>query len=330
MRIAPRLLVVILAALALVLAGGAGAATAAAPIPVHTGIYVTNVQDVDLDANSFVTDFFVWFRWKGPRSLDPAASIELMNQSEAWGTIVTPSASTPKRLRDGSWYSLARYQSRFNTDFQLQAYPFSTQQLVVMMESGQQDAENLVFVADRSAVAVAPDVELSGYSVGTPTFTVADVPYTTTFGNTDLARAVPYSRITVSIPITRPVVPYALKIFLPMLIVVVCAALVFLINPTHVDSRFAMGLTALLTIIAIKWVTDGEIPNVNYFTLVDALFLPALALSLLGLSTAVWSSRMVARGEPVKDIVRSDQRLMMVGIGGYVAATIIIFWMFLA
>ncbi len=48
---------------------------------------------------------------------------------------------------------------------------------------------------------------------------------------------------------------------------VICAALVFLISPEHMDARFAMGLTALLTLVALKWVTDGE--------LVDSLYLLA-------------------------------------------------------
>jgi len=326
MRWLARILMVMVAALALSLA--AGPATAA-PTRVYTGVYVTNVQDVNLNTNSFVADFYVWFRWKGAKDLDPAASLEFMNQSEAWGTIKTDLNATPERRPDGSWYSLTRYQSRFNTDFPLQAYPFSTQYLVVEMESGRSDVRRLVFVADRDPVGLAPDVELSGYSLGAPSLVVSNAPYTSTFGDPAIANPVPYSRITVSVPISRPVLPYALKIFLPMLIVVICAGLVFLIDPSHVDSRFAMGLTSLLTVIAIKWVTDGEIPNVNYLTLVDALFLPAFGLALISLATAVWSSRLMVRGHPVAEVERFDRRVLIIAVGGYVLANVLIFWAFL-
>ncbi len=107
---------------------GLGATSAsAAPVPMYTGVYISNMQDVNLDSSSFSTDFSMWFRWTGPKNLNPAASLELMNAIEARGTMVTPISTPVKRLKDGAWYSVTHYQSRFNSNFALQGSPFSAQ-----------------------------------------------------------------------------------------------------------------------------------------------------------------------------------------------------------
>src|SRR5262245_27050641 len=44
---------------------------------VTVGLYVHHVNNVDLRSNTFLADFYVWFRWKG--DIDPTKSFELRN-----------------------------------------------------------------------------------------------------------------------------------------------------------------------------------------------------------------------------------------------------------
>jgi hypothetical protein len=44
----------------------------------------------------------------------------------------------------------------------------------------------------------------------------------------------------------------AIKIFLPIVLVVICAALVFFIKPKEIDARIGLGITALLTLVALQ------------------------------------------------------------------------------
>ena len=70
-------------------AGSATVGTAAAtplpapgPEPVTVGVFVQNVQRVDLATNSFSADFYVWLRWRNP-DIDAPAGIEVQNIFES-------------------------------------------------------------------------------------------------------------------------------------------------------------------------------------------------------------------------------------------------------
>ena len=53
------------------------------------------------------------------------------------------------------------------------------------------------------------------------------------------------------------------------------------------------------------------------------------ALALISLATAVWSSRLMVRGHPVAEVERFDRRVLIIAVGGYVLANVLIFWAFL-
>jgi hypothetical protein len=61
--------------------------------------------------------------------------------------------------------------------------------------------------------------------------------YPTNIGDLSKPKAESYSQIVVSVPVTRPVVAMALKTFVPIALIVVCAALVFFMRPRYVEGR---------------------------------------------------------------------------------------------
>ncbi len=44
-------------------------ATPTGPEEVHIGLFLHHVPELDLRTNSYLADFYLWFRWNGP--LDP-------------------------------------------------------------------------------------------------------------------------------------------------------------------------------------------------------------------------------------------------------------------
>ncbi|MGH6865944.1 MAG: hypothetical protein ACREDO_07215 [Methyloceanibacter sp.] len=85
---------------------------------------------------------------------------------------------------------------------------------------------------------------------------IATNTYPTNFGDLSKPKAEPYSRIAIAIPVTRPIVAMALKAFVPIALVVVCAALVFFVLPRYVEGRIGLGITALLTLVALQLPLD--------------------------------------------------------------------------
>jgi hypothetical protein len=266
----------------------------ATPAIVKVGFLVNDIQDIDIEQHRYQIDFFIWYQWNDSE-LDPAASIEFMNDAERWATMRTPAFDTPVKLDDGSFYFRERILAMFTNDLPLEDYPYDTSELQIIIEDVVRGTDELEFVLDDPAVQTAADLSVPGYTVGVPTATVMDWVYNAR-GAID-AGSTTSSRIVLTIPTSRPWLPYTAKIFVPFLIVILCASIVFVIHPKHVDARFGMGISALLTLVALKWVTDGEMPHIDYLGLVDSLYLMAFLFIAVGLLETTYSTWREGRGD---------------------------------
>jgi hypothetical protein len=164
---------------------------------------------------------------------------------------------------------------------------------------------------------------LPGYIIGTPVLTVASRPYPTNFGDTSLTELEPYSRVTFSVPVHRPWVTYAIKVILPIFLVVACAALVFFIQPTYVEGRLGMGISALLTLVVLQLTSNSQLPEVDYLMMIDMLYFAAYLYVVLVLAQAVRTT-WAAHESEVASAVAQDRRAFRLTTGAYVAANIAI------
>ncbi len=292
------------------------------PDEVTVGIYVNDIQQLDLQTHSYAMDFYIWLRWKNPE-LTPNATLEYMNPFQLWGHIATPLYEAPQDLPDGSKYMAIRYQGQFNSKLPLEKYPFDNQTLIVEFEDNSAGAKKQIFVPDTNAATINPELTLPGYVLGKPTLTVASKPYPTNFGDTSLTALEPYSRVTISVPVHRPTITYAIKIILPIFLVAACAALVFWIHPSFVEGRIGMGITALLTLVALQITTNSQLPEVDYLMLIDMLYFAAYVFVIASLAQVVRTSWLAYREDDDKAILQ-DRRAFKVLAGLFLASFAII------
>jgi hypothetical protein len=276
-------------------------AAPAGPNEVTVGVYVNDIQQLDLQTHSYAMDFYVWLRWKNP-DINPAAKLEYMNPFQLWGHIPTPLYEEPQTLPDGSKYMAIRYQGQFNSKLPLEKYPFDTQNLIVQFEDSSSGATKQVFIPDTEAISLNPEMTLPGYILGKPTLKVESKPYPTNFGDTSLTELEPYSRVTFDVPVHRPSITYAIKIILPIFLVVICAAFVFFIHPSFVEGRIGMGITALLTLVALQLTTNSLLPEVDYLMMIDMLYFAAYIYVIASLGQVVRTSWAAHRGDDAKAI----------------------------
>ena len=276
------------------------------PNEVTVGVYVNDIQQLDLQTHSYAMDFYIWLRWKNP-DINPAAKLEYMNPFQLWGHIPTPLYEEPQTLPDGSKYMAIRYQGQFNSKLPLEKYPFDSQNLIVEFEDSSVGSRKQYFVPDENPVTMNPEMTLPGYILGKPTLTIASKPYPTNFGDTSLTAPDPYSRVTVSVPVHRPAFTYAIKIILPIFLVVICAAFVFFIHPSFVEARVGMGITALLTLVALQLTTNSLLPEVDYLMMIDMLYFAAYIFVIASLGQVVQTSWAAFRGDD-DAAIRHDRR----------------------
>jgi hypothetical protein len=289
------------------------------PDEVTVGVYVNDVQQLDLQSHSYAMDFYLWMRWSDP-TINPSLTLEYMNAFELWGHVAKPLYPAPVVLPDGQFYMVVRHQGRFSAKLPLERYPFDTQNLVVQFEDSAHGASRQVYVADDPPIMMNPDLTLPGYVPGQPSLSIAAKPYVTNFGDTALTAQEPYSRVTFIVPVKRPTLTYAVKIVLPIFLVVMCGVLVYLMHPSFVEGRIGMGISALLTLVVLHMTTSAQLAEVDYLMMIDVLYYLSYAYVVATLAEVVWSTWAVEAGT-IEEAFHHDRRMAIIVTGSYFVAS---------
>lgn len=293
-------------------------ALAQEPAQVTVGAYINDIQDLSLATHSYAADLYVWFRWRD-HELDPASSVEFINGYELWGHTVETTYDEPIELPSGELYQVLRVQGRFGKKLPLHDYPFDRQELLVAFEDSTHEGNLLTYVADDDPVAVNPELELPGFAIGKARFEVEQYTYPTRFGDPRTDRSRAYARARLILPISRPVWAYTLKLLLPVLCVIGCAGLMLIIGPRYVDARLGIGITSLLTVVALQITTNEDLPEVAYLVLIDKIYLCAYLFVIGGLVLVVRTAALIESGQ--EEAANALQRKgLLAGAGLFVLA----------
>lgn len=260
------------------------------PHQVTVGAYVNDTQTLNLREHSYAMDIYVWFRWRDP-AIDPTETVEIVNPNELWGHVRNVHYEQPLQLPTGELYQVLRVQGRFSHKFFFNNFPYDRQQLVVEIEDSVNEVNQLVYVADKNPISMNPRLVLPGFRVGIPNFLIETFKYPTDFGDTRRTEPHAYSRVRIEIPIRRPILTSTLKMLLPVLCVVFGASLMLRLKVTYIDARLGVGITSLLTVVAIQLAANETMPSVDYLVLMDKIHLAAYCYVLAGLSIVLVTAR---------------------------------------
>ena len=311
---------------------GPGPAPVPGPDIVTVGVYINDLQDIELSSENFTADIYLWMKWKNPK-IDPSSTFESMNSEGTQNTTSSPTgglagellyqsdtgASAPVDLPDGSKYQVFRFQGVFSRSMSLKKYPFDTQILEMVFEDKLSDSSQLQYVPDTNPVSIndSGSMTIPGYVFGKPSLQVVGHKYPTNFGDPTADPNTPYSRIIVALPVTRDVLPYLVKIILPIFIVVLITALIYLLPARLEESRTDIGVVAMLTLVALQWNSDSSLPSVEYLTLMDVVYLISMVYVLAAMAYAVLASRR-NRAEMAEALtVSMDRRVGIISLVAY-------------
>lgn len=285
------------------------------PAKVYVGALINDIQQLDLQTHSYAVDIYIWFKWRDPE-IDPSRTFEFLNPFELWGHIRSYAGVKPETLPNGLQYSVVHVQGKFNAKLPLERYPFDTQHLVVTVEDKSKDESQLVYLPDKNPIAVSNDITIPGWDLDPATMEVVSNRYPTDFGD-PRAGASTYSRASFDLPVSRPAATYSLKLLLPMLLVALTAALALSVHPKYVEGRIGIGITALLTLVALQLTSDSGLPDVNYLILLDKLYILSYVFVVATMAVIVKNSWVDATGD-VAAAVKADRRGLVLLTVGYV------------
>ena len=94
---------------------------------------------------------------------------------------------------------------------------------------------------------------------------------------------------------------YILKIYLPLLIVLMVSLSVLYINPLQIESRLTVSVVCFLALITYTYIVDQDIPKLSYLTVMDYVILLSYFFSALPTIQSIYINN-IAEQSPLKAI----------------------------
>jgi len=298
------------------------------PEKVAIGVFVNDIYDLALTSNSFNADIYVWLRWSNP-DIDPSASFEVMNPFGFDGVVVERLSEQPEDMPDGSKYMAFRIRGMWISKMNLRKYPFDVLNLLLQFEDGANDASKIRFVPDTTPIAIDASISLPGFVIEPPTLAVRDYEYPTDFG--DLSAGSPdYSRVTVTIPVEREVLPLVIKIMLPVTIIILLAALIYVIPARLEEARTGIAVTAMLTLMALQWTVTSNLPELGYLMMIDVVYILSMVYILIAMVYTVIGSRRSMHEQAQESLLRVDRQVGVASLAVYVVLVVLTVLLYLS
>lgn len=267
-------------------AEGAEAKEPKPPMKVTVGAFLNSVSRIDLAANTFKFDAYVWFRW------DPAAWRSPGNGATAADDAHGPGGTFEIVAADGQietkvlysrpGYCCVHVRGERTCFWDVRDFPFDLQRVSLVIEDGSFDSRELEYVADAVGAGLSSSLTIAGFRVGQPELTVAPFTYETTFGDPAIPAggSSPYSRFTFTLPVHRDSWGLFFKLFSAMFISTVIAMLALFICATQVDPRFGLCVGGLFGIVGSWYLVAATLPDLPELCFADKLHVMALLVVL--------------------------------------------------
>jgi len=122
----------------------------------------------------------------------------------------------------------------------------------------------------------------------------------------------------------------SIKTFVPIFLIGICATLVFYVRPRYIEGRIGLGITALLTLVALQLASGSSLPDVDYLMMLDKIYILAYLFIIIALARVVATSWRADDPASERAISRADRRFVIGLPAAYLAANLAVAWTTLA
>jgi hypothetical protein len=274
--------VTLLPALSVCLAAAAlwpSAASAAAPTECRMGAYVTSLRSFDYSEGTFGATIWLWADCP-TRAIEPLESLEFVNANE-----VSKDLYSIRHIR-GVWWSQLLADGTFRYDWDLGNYPFDRHTLPILVEDGERDSTELVYLADQSSAfekVEAKGWKLDGFDVETHRH-----EYATSFGDPRLGsrEGTTFSQLRIETALTRESITGALLLVMPVYIAFALGLTIFLVAVDDILDRVGLIAASVFVVVINLLDVTGDL-GLGGLSLVGGIHVVALFACLLFAATAV-------------------------------------------
>jgi len=237
------------------------------PVHVQAGVWIINVQKIDLSASTYRLDFYLWFNFN-------PSQINATNVSQFEFINGQPSI---KQIDGNESYLEYRVTGDFLKTFDFSMYPFESHDLTIELEHSNLASDSLVYDIDPTS-NMEPTASVAGWNLGSLQTQVVTHSYS------DQA----FSRPVFTVNLSRPIISGLIKDVLPIAIITAISLLAFVMSAEDYSQKMALGITTLLSATAFHLSLLSGIPPTGYLTFADRMMIAVYILFLFNIGSAVY------------------------------------------
>jgi hypothetical protein len=203
------------------------------------------------------------------------ANLHSSNNDTFQNTIyLKPYTELVKWHKENNWDNLLYIEysedgvHNFNMDFNYKSFPFDKQKIVIRLINGYDMSDGLLTLSDYSKKNLnffQKNNKINGWKI---------VDSKIAYNHIQEPNYIyPSSTVDLELYIERESGYYLYKVILPIIIIlVVCWSSIWIL-PKELEAKLTITIVCLLSLIAYNFVIDGELPKLEYLTIIDWIVL---------------------------------------------------------
>lgn len=291
----------------------------AGPTTVSVAVWIIDIDSIDSAQQNFVANVFVALRWKDDRLEYRGRGVRNYKLADIWDPRVQIAneiglirKTMPEEVEvspDGTVTYRQRYVGPFSQPLNLLDFPFDTHVFQLHLVAVGYMSDQVRFVPDprfiagglKYAAGIAKNISLPDWKI--IGFETKELPYTIIPGYDTPGYVFEFTA-------KRHLQYYIWKIIFPLILIVLMSWSVFLIDPTNAGTKIGVATTAMLTMIAFRFVIDSQVPRVPYLTRLDIFIIADTLLILSSLFMVTITAFLVHKEK--EHLARKIDRFWMV------------------
>ena len=282
-----------------------GTSTSDGQVHVQTGLWIINIQKIDLEASSYRLDFYLWFSFNPSQiTASEVSQFEFVNGQP-----------NVKQINANDSYLEYRVTGDFLKSFDFSLYPFESHDLTIELEHTNLANDSLVYDVDQTT-GMESAASVAGWNLGNIQSQVQLHSYS------DQS----FSRPVFTVTLSRPMTSAVIKSVLPIAIITAISLLAFVMSAEDFTQKMALGITTLLSATAFHLSLLNGIPPTGYLTFADQMMISVYILFLFNIGSAVYLMKLsrANKKEQATAYNKKAQRMLPIVIVGLVIMTILI------
>ena len=120
---------------------------------VYTGVFLNEIPQVDIAQSTFTADFYLWMRFARTSGAGASNPTEINFPGIVHGPFDAGRLAAQGDLDDGTTYRLWQVRADIKNDFDLRAYPFDRQTLVLRFFNPGAASDRIVYIRDHRSIS---------------------------------------------------------------------------------------------------------------------------------------------------------------------------------